>query len=103
MAGTIDDYSAGFGFTSRSASVTRDSMARECEAVPHAGDPRVDERSSPLSNLGFVPVHRLYFDRSVLLQVKPPTGEPCAGEPHARFGGKGDRDSTGLPYPYVRL
>src|SRR5215510_15121080 len=20
---------------------------------------------------------------------KPPTGEPCAGEPHARFGGRG--------------
>jgi len=22
---------------------------------------------------------------------KPPTGEPCAGEPHARFGGRGER------------
>mgnify|MGYP001821773816 CR=1 FL=1 len=21
--------------------------------------------------------------------LKPPTGEPCAGEPHARFGGRG--------------
>ena len=25
------------------------------------------------------------------------TGEPCAGEPHARFGGRGDL----LPYPYL--
>ena len=22
-------------------------------------------------------------------QVTPPTGEPCAGDPHARFGGRG--------------
>jgi type I restriction enzyme M protein len=26
---------------------------------------------------------------------KPPTGEPCAGEPHARFGGRGRRK----PFP----
>ena len=32
---------------------------------------------------------------------KPLTGEPCAGEPHARFGGRGGR-TTGLPYPYRR-
>jgi hypothetical protein len=28
---------------------------------------------------------------------KPATGEPCAGEPHARFGGRGGES---LPYPY---
>ena len=28
---------------------------------------------------------------------KPTTGEPCAGEPHARFGGQGGKD---LPDPY---
>ena len=28
---------------------------------------------------------------------KPPTGEPCAGEPHARFGGRG---GFTLPDPY---
>ena len=27
------------------------------------------------------------------------TGEPCAGDPHARFGGGGSR-ATGSPYPY---
>ena len=26
---------------------------------------------------------------SILSQVTPSTGEPCAGDPHARFGGKG--------------
>ena len=30
---------------------------------------------------------------------KPTTGEPCAGEPHARFGGRGGES---LPYPYRR-
>ena len=28
---------------------------------------------------------------------KPPTGEPCAGEPHARFGGRGGRASFSTP------
>ncbi len=28
---------------------------------------------------------------------KPPTGEPCAGEPHARFGGRGGRASFPTP------
>ena len=28
---------------------------------------------------------------------KPLTGEPCAGKPHARFGGRG---GLGLLYPY---
>jgi hypothetical protein len=29
--------------------------------------------------------------------LKPPTGEPCAGKPHARFGGRG---GAALPDPY---
>ena len=28
---------------------------------------------------------------------KPLTGEPCAGEPHARFGGRGGRASFSTP------
>ena len=32
------------------------------------------------------------------LDEKPLTGEPCAGEPHARFGGRGAR----CPYQYRR-
>ena len=35
---------------------------------------------------------------SILFEVKPPTGEPCAGNPPARFGGRGGL--TGPPYPY---
>jgi hypothetical protein len=40
----------------------------------------------------------------MLVSVNPlcgelPTGEPYAGEPHVRFGGRGDW-ATGLPYPY---
>ena len=31
---------------------------------------------------------------------KPPTGEPCAGEPHARFGGRGRRKL--FPTPIAR-
>jgi hypothetical protein len=29
---------------------------------------------------------------SILSEVKPPTGEPDAGDPHVRFGGRGDRE-----------
>ena len=29
---------------------------------------------------------------------KLPTGEPCAGEPHARFGGRGRRKPFSTPY-----
>jgi len=29
---------------------------------------------------------------------KLPTGEPCAGEPHARFGGRGRRKPFPTPY-----
>lgn len=28
---------------------------------------------------------------------KPPTGEPCAGKPHARFGGRGGLKSFPTP------
>ena len=36
--------------------------------------------------------------RSILSEVTPSTGEPDAGNPPVRFGGKGGR-GTGLPYP----
>src|SRR5262249_39728362 len=31
---------------------------------------------------------------------KPPTGEPCAGEPPARFGGRGGREPFPTPIHY---
>jgi len=41
-------------------------------------------------------VHPLYpcVDEPIPMR-QPPTGEPCAGEPHARFGGRGRRK----PFP----
>ena len=39
---------------------------------------------------------------SIPYGVKLPTGEPDAGDPPVRFGGRGDHESD-LPYPYVRL
>ena len=39
------------------------------------------------------------FDSSILLEVKPPTGEPYAGDPPVRFGGRG---SCGSPSPYCQ-
>jgi len=35
----------------------------------------------------------------VLSQVTPSTGEPDAGDPHVRFGGRGDRNQSVLPTP----
>src|SRR5215467_9939543 len=42
-------------------------------------------------------VHPLYpcVDEPIPMR-QPPTGEPCAGEPHARFGGRG-RESRSRP------
>ena len=34
---------------------------------------------------------------------KPPTGEPCAGKPHARFGGRGGLKSFPTPIAMVAL
>ena len=58
-----------------------------------------NKRLMPLLGLRDEPDRLLTFSPPVLLQVRPPTREPCAGDPHARFGGEGDR-ATGLPYPY---
>ena len=38
---------------------------------------------------------------SVLSQVRPPTGEPYAGDPHVRFGGRGHRSQSMLPTPML--
>src|SRR5512145_1681716 len=36
---------------------------------------------------------------SILSKVKPPTGEPDAGESLVRFGGRGSRNQSALPTP----
>ena len=38
---------------------------------------------------------------SILWEVKPPTGEPDAGDPPVRFGGRGNRIQSVLPTPIV--
>src|SRR5262249_46753287 len=39
------------------------------------------------------------FGPPVPSRVRPPTGEPDAGDPHVRFGGRGDRSQSVLPTP----
>ncbi|MBU4271973.1 MAG: hypothetical protein KKA28_08955, partial [Planctomycetes bacterium] len=36
---------------------------------------------------------------SILLEVIPLTGEPDAGNPHVRFGGRGGRTQSAFPTP----
>jgi len=45
--------------------------------------------------------HRPCRGRSILDEVTPSTGEPCAGDPPARFGGRGARTQSGLPTPII--
>ena len=45
------------------------------------------------------PEHRLGIGQPVLSKVRPPTGEPDAGDPPVRFGGRGDRLQSVLPTP----
>ncbi|HWT79899.1 MAG TPA: group II intron reverse transcriptase/maturase, partial [Candidatus Methylomirabilis sp.] len=42
-----------------------------------------------------------YLGLSILSKVRPPTGEPDAGKPPVRFGGRGG-GQTRSPYPYPR-
>jgi hypothetical protein len=37
------------------------------------------------------------------LRGEPSTGKPCAGDPPARFGGRGDRTQSVLPTPILSL
>ena len=39
--------------------------------------------------------------RSILSEVKPSTGEPDAGNPPVRFGGRGDRTQSVFPTPII--
>jgi hypothetical protein len=36
-------------------------------------------------------------------EVKPPTGEPDAGDPHVRFGGRGGANQCAIPTPIVKF
>ena len=59
-------------------------------------------RPSPLAQCILRRTRAFHHDRSPTVgepipMRKPPTGEPCAGEPHARFGGRGGRYSFPTP------
>jgi len=52
-----------------------------------------------LPNGGCSPERSLRVGLPILLEVKPPTGEPDAGDPHVRFGGGRGRESNRLFLP----
>ena len=88
----MDDLSAEVGFPDRKVSGTRDSIRRARQKVLHADDPRWMNGWAVVElGLGTRPEPGNSIRQS-WQQVKPPTGEPCAGDPHARFGGEGDRE-----------
>src|SRR3970040_2219253 len=73
-----------------------------CLVQPHVDGLPVEVRGGvpPLPIMGCSPSRSLCVGLSTLVEVRPPTGEPCAGEPHARFGGGRARVATGPSYPY---
>ena len=53
--------------------------------------------------MGFLTLKEPIELYSSLLEVKPPTGEPDAGNPLVRFGGGGAGNSTVPSYPYPKI
>jgi len=58
--------------------------------------------AASLLSVGCSPTSQPTIRPSILLEVKPPTGEPDAGDPHVRFGGRGSRELNrpSLPLSY---
>jgi len=56
-----------------------------------------------LLNMGCSPWSQPMDSQLILVEVEPPTGEPCAGEPHARFGGRGDANQCVIPTPIFHI
>src|SRR6185295_9694515 len=85
-------------------------MAKD-ETSQHPAPPSQAQRSIPrkgpqplaecfLCRAGAVLLcHSLCPGPSVLSEVRPPTGEPDAGDPHVRFGGRGGRELNRLSLP----
>jgi hypothetical protein len=75
-------------------------------AASHRGSTAARGASGPVRllcrALAFQLALRPCFGPPVLLQVKPSTGEPDAGDPHVRFGGRGVRTQSHLPTPITR-
>jgi hypothetical protein len=53
--------------------------------------PKLGSKSCLCWPWAVLPSHSLRSGPSILSEVKPPTGEPDAGDPPVRFGGRGDR------------
>jgi len=62
-----------------------------------------DGKSAAFAGRGFSACEMPMSSSPVLSQVKPSTGEPDAGDPHVRFGGRGDRNQSVLPTPIRAL
>ena len=76
------------------------SCARGTAATDAAGGGTINAGRTPTSpRMGCSRLPRPMRRSVSPLGGNPPTGEPCAGDPHARFGGRGGQ-ATGLPYPY---
>jgi len=78
------------------------------EKAKHAGDaaPVGSGQNLPLGQTACWrkqgPLQKPMYWPASPLAGQPPTGEPYAGDPHVRFGGRGDRDSPVLPTPIQR-
>ena len=74
-------------------------------AASHRGSTAARGASGPVRllcrALAFQLALRPCFGPPVLLKVKPSTGEPDAGDPHVRFGGRGGANPIASPYPYL--
>lgn len=91
------------GYPGRTRSSTRDSIARLCPTNSHADDPYLDERPRVFVELWPCPFASPLFRPVSPVSGKPTPGEPCAGDPHARFGGEGDRGNNRSSLPYRGL
>ncbi len=84
--------------------------AASCATTERKARPRTRRRSSTLAQCllcGAWAVHVASAharSASILSKVKPSTGEPDAGNPPVRFGGRGSRNQSALPTPIqIRL
>ena len=88
-------WTAGFG----------SDFARSCANAANVGaSPRDGDfhrwRNAFFAEHGlFSLVERPWLGLSILTEVKPSTGEPDAGEPPVRFGGRGGRNQSAFPTP----
>jgi len=94
----VDNANAPCGSLCCIESSPIDSIPCYVLAELHADDPARGE--SHCQSQVDVSVTGPTFGRSVLIEVRPPTGEPYAGDPHVQFGGR-EPKPIGPPYPYL--